>query len=106
MIPIKVCEKNGTVIGVIVKVGGGEESGGGGTVEVSREDVEVFSSIVTLEPLLDNFSRMFEDIPTSILDLKIGPSGGVIVVVSGSKVKIGLSELMFIFTLDAFAVTS
>lgn len=70
MIHTNVGEKIGIVFGVIVELGSGDECGVGGIYEVSREDVEVFSTTVTFESILDNFSRIFEGVPSSILDLE------------------------------------
>lgn len=43
---------------------------------------------------------MFEEISSFILDLELGPSGGLIVVVAGDEVEIGSPESMFISTSD------
>lgn len=82
---LKVGETTGTEVGMIVKVGGGDEGGGSGgvTTEVLRVDVGIPSPILTIESVLDTFLVMFEVIPASILDSKILISGCVTSVFSG-----------------------
>lgn len=61
MIHANVGETIGIVFGVIIELGGGDKCGVGGIYELSREDVE---------SILDKFSRIFEGLPSSILDLE------------------------------------
>lgn len=62
--------------------------------------------MITFESYLYKFSVMFGVLLSSTLDSKIGSSGGVTIVYSGSEVITGSLNLMFVSASYAFTVTS
>lgn len=89
----------------MIKVGCGDE-GGGKTLEKSGAEVEGFTLMLTFEFLLDKFSRILQDLSSSILDLEKGTSGGIIDADSGIVVEVVSLLMMFVSTLDVCTVTS
>lgn len=51
------------------------------------------------------FSGMFEDLSSSILDMELGPSGGITLVDIGIEVEIGSLDEMFVSIVDVFTLT-
>lgn len=52
----------------------------GGAGGAGEAPFKISSPMLTFESLLDKFLEMFEDLSSSVLDLEVGPSGGVTVV--------------------------